>query len=151
MIIDNVNNLGLYKGLNERIDAAIDYIAANGVEGLEIGKTVIDGDNIFAATSEYAVKLTPGDYEAHDIYADIQVIVSGYERIDWCERKNCVITDDRRPDKDCVMLATEGRFTQLMIEKGQFALFLPEDAHRPNLSADGKESRVRKAVFKVKL
>lgn len=151
MIIDSLKNLRFYKGVNARIDAAIDYIAANGVEGLETGKTVIDGDDIFATTSEYAVKLTAGDFEAHDIYADIQIIVSGCERIDWCDRDDCVITDDRRPAKDCVMLATDGEYKQITLQKGQFALFGPADAHRPGLSADGNESKVRKVVFKVKL
>jgi len=43
-----------------------------------------------------------------------------------------------------------GETTQLPLEAGMFAIFFPQDIHRPCMQIDGPE-KVKKVVIKVKL
>ena len=47
MIYDKLSNLGLYKGMNPNLDTAIDYILSHDLNELPLGKTVVDGDNVY--------------------------------------------------------------------------------------------------------
>ena len=150
MVLDSLKNAKLYACLGERFEQAFEFLAKTDLSALEVGKTELDGKKLYIAVSEYETKDVLPDFEAHDNYADIQVIVSGNERIDWCERADCFETVAYNPEKDIVRINTEKAFTELKIKAGQFAIFYPEDAHRPNLS-DGAKTSVKKVVVKVLL
>lgn len=149
MVLDNLKNAKLYYGLGERFIKAFEYIENNDLSALPVGKTEIDGKDLYVAVSEYETKDTPPTFEAHDRYADIQVIISGNERIDWCERKDTTVAIEYNSEKDIVRLDADA-FTKIRIGANQFAIFFPLDAHRPNLTDEAK-STVKKAVFKVLL
>ncbi len=150
MVLDSLKNAKLYADLGERFQRAFDYIATVKLDELPVGKTEIDGKKIYVAVSEYETKDVLPDFEAHDNYADVQVMISGNERIDWCERVDCYETVAYNAEKDVVRINTDKPFTALKIKAGQFAIFYPEDAHRPNLTDDEKKT-VKKAVVKVLL
>ena len=149
MILDSLKNAKLYYGVGERFKQAFDYIESTNLAALPIGKTEIDGKNLYVAVSEYETKDELLTFEAHDRYADIQVVIFGNERIDWCERKDTTVAIEYNADKDAIRLDGDN-YTQIKIKEGQFAIFYPEDAHRPNLT-DDKKTTVKKAVFKVLL
>ena len=150
MVLDSLKNAKLYACLGERFEKAFDFLLNTDLNALPVGKTELDGKKLYVAVSEYETKDVLPDFEAHDDYADIQVIISGNERIDWCERRDCYETVAYNPEKDVVRNNTDKTFTELKIKEGQFAIFFPEDAHRPNLS-DGEKKSVKKAVVKVLL
>ena len=149
MILDNINNIKLYN-LADNFKTALDFIIKTDLNSLPVGKMEVDGKNVYVAVSEYLTKLEEGDFEAHDNYADIQIILSGNERMDWCERKDCVNTTEYNAEKDVVKMNTTFSYTKLKVKAGQFAIFFPEDAHRPNMSIGGQE-QIKKAVIKVKI
>lgn len=149
MIFDNIKNTDLYLGLGENFKKGLETLKNTDLSALPLGKTYIDGDNLYANKSEYQTKTVIGDFEAHDKYADIQFIISGSERIDYAERKDCALTTEYNPVKDVIFMNTD-KFFPLLISEGQFAIFFPEDAHRPNL-ANGESASVQKVVVKVKL
>ena len=47
MIYDKLINMGLYKGMNRNLDTAIDFILSHNLNELPMGKTVVDGDNVY--------------------------------------------------------------------------------------------------------
>lgn len=149
MILDNVKNIKLYN-LDGNFKTAFDFIVKTDLNTLPVGKTEVDGKNVYVAVSEYLTKLDEGDFEAHDNYADIQIILSGNEIMDWCERKDCFNTTEYNAEKDVVKMNTNASYTRLKVKTGQFAIFFPEDAHRPNMS-DGEQKQIKKAVVKVKI
>ncbi len=149
MIFDNLSYVEKYYSLSENFKKAFEFLKNTDLTKLEVGKGEIDGRNVHYSVSEYLTKNEPQFFEAHDNYADIQVIISGNERIDYFYRPEGVVTVEYNPEKDILRL-TADNFTELKIKAGEFAVFLPHDAHRPNLT-DNVQSNVKKVVVKVRV
>jgi YhcH/YjgK/YiaL family protein len=59
---------------------------------------------------------------------------------------NQSVTDEYNADKDIVFFSAET--VQLVLETGMFAVFFPQDVHRPCMRIDRPE-KVKKVVVKV--
>lgn len=149
MIFDNLKNACIYYGLGENFKKGFEFLKTADLTSLPVGKYEIDGKNVYLSVSEYNTKDQPTDFEAHDLYADIQYIISGKERIDYAERQDCLPSVPYNAEKDIVKISADS-FTPVRIKAGEFAVFFPEDAHRPNVT-DGENSFNKKAVVKVKI
>lgn len=53
MIVGKLKDLNRYKGLNQNLDKAIDYIYSANLYDLKIGKNYIDNENIFINRFNY--------------------------------------------------------------------------------------------------
>ena len=148
MIFDNAKNVKSY-AFNDKFKKVFEFIEKTDFDKLPLGKTEIDGKDVFVNFMEYETKEPIKDFEAHKLYADVQYIVSGNERIDYAEIDDGEISIPYNTEKD-VLFFKEEKFSPLKIKQGEFAIFYPQDAHRPSLS-DDKICKVKKAVFKVKL
>ena len=149
MILDKLENAVFYSCISENLKKGFEYLKNTDFSAVEVGRYEIDGKNVFALVSEYDSK-KPEDcrLEAHQIYADIQYIVSGKEAIGFATLNAQTITSEYNPDKDIVFFS--GETTSLILEAGMFAVFYPQDVHRPCLQIDGPE-KVKKVVIKVKI
>ena len=47
MICDTLKHLHLYRGFQQNLDTAIDFLAAHPLETLPLGRTEVDGENVF--------------------------------------------------------------------------------------------------------
>ncbi|HDG1682165.1 TPA: YhcH/YjgK/YiaL family protein [Kluyvera ascorbata] len=85
--------------------------------------------------------------EYHQEWADIQVILSGRERI-YASVQNAAQEDDeeRKPDLFITHHARPG--VAITLQTGDFALFMPREPHQALCMVETPEI-VRKAVFKV--
>lgn len=149
MILDKLENASLYAGISENLKKGFEFLRNTDLSTLEIGKYEIEGTAVFALVSEYDSK-KPQDcrLEAHQTYADIQYIVSGREAIGYAFLNNQDILVPYSTEKDIVFFT--GDTTALTLESGMFAVFFPQDAHRPCMQIDGPE-KVKKVVVKVKM
>lgn len=78
MIIATLKDAEQYYHHNKRMQRAFEFIKETNLETLEVGKYLIDGDNIFASVQAYNTKLeTECRFESHRRYIDIQVIING--------------------------------------------------------------------------
>lgn len=149
MILDKLENADWYAGITENLKKGFDFLKNTDLLKIEIGRYEIDGKNVFALISEYESKAHQDcRLEAHQTYADIQYIVSGREAIGFVPLSDQSITSDYNPEKDIVFFA--GETTQLIVEAGMFAVFFPQDIHRPCMQISGPE-KVKKIVVKVRL
>ncbi len=149
MIIDKLENADFYKGENVNLEKGFEYLKNADLANLEIGRYEIDGKNVFALISEYESKAHQDcRLEAHQAYADIQYIVSGREAIGFAPLNGQTLTSEYNPEKDIAFFS--GETTQLILETGMFAVFFPQDVHRPCMQISDPE-KVRKVVVKVKL
>ena len=82
-------------------------------------------------------------FEAHRRYIDIQCVLSGDERIDCADLSHLSPTTAYNEEKDLAMYAGVG--SSLMLRKGDFAVFFPDDAHLPCIG----EGKVKKVVIKI--
>jgi len=135
----------------ERWDKAFIFLKNNDLQGLEVKRHDIDGDNLYAPVSEYLTKNEEdARYEAHRKYIDIQYVINGKELIGvapMSQKKDILEPYDAL--KDIEFLTVTGGENHLALPD-RFFVFFPDDAHRPSLK-DGENSPVRKIVVKVKI
>ncbi len=148
MILDNIKNLSLYENVHSQIKRCVEFLTQTNVAELAPGKYEIDGKNLYFNVLEYETK-APNLFEAHDKYADLQYVVEGKERMDYAPRAECKAETEYDEVKDVIKISAE-KFSPISVKSGEFALFLPDDAHRPNVT-DGEVTKNKKIVFKIKL
>jgi YhcH/YjgK/YiaL family protein len=150
MICDTIKRIGEYKGLSKSLDDAIDFMLSADLDGLEQGKTEIDGQRIFAAVSAYESKdPEKAQYEAHRRYIDIQIILSGEERIFYLPLDELSVQEEYSAEKDALLFSRDGG-SAIDLKPGMFCLLFPQDAHKPGCRI-GDVGTVKKAVIKVEV
>ena len=147
MIIDRLQNAGLYHGISSGIKKALEFLQRSDLEKLETGRVEIDGDDVFALVQQYETKPAEQSiWEAHEKYMDIQYIHSGAERIGYSSREGMKVVKEYDSNSDFLLLEGEGSFFE--VKAGFFAVFAPEDAHMPCLAITTPE-KVKKIIIKV--
>ena len=131
------------------LERAFEYLAATDLDTLPIGRTPIDGDDMYVLISEAETKpLDQVPFEAHRRYIDIQMVISGQEGIGVTPAAPLAVTEPYDAARDIEFYAPPGDSTVLALRAGDFAVFTPADGHRPSLHLDGPHVS-RKAVVKV--
>lgn len=147
MIIDNIQNAALYESLNPHFKQAFDYLKSLDFSQLEVGRTELDGDNLFVMVSEPSLKtVDAARLEVHNAYIDIQVPVSRVEKFGWSARSEMQKpVSDFDAERDCQLFEDKPEM-YFELHPGNFAIFFPEDAHAPCIG----EGPILKMIFKVK-
>lgn len=152
MIVDKLVNLEQYVHLHPNFKTALEYIKNNDLSQLEVGKYEIDGKEVYLMREDYEPRpLEKCYFEGHQNYADIQIVLSGFEYMGYhnIQKEGITITDAYNPEKDVEKYQIKN-FTKVYLNDQMFAIVLPQDLHMPKLATE-KQSFVKKAVFKIKL
>lgn len=150
MIIATFKNAERYCN-NDRMQRAFDFIKETNLETLDVGKYLIDGDNIFASVQAYNTKMeTECLFESHRRYIDIQVIINGIEKMSWLPIDKLNLIEDNFDKDDYALYKESFHGSELIVHEGEFVIFYPEDGHKPCIAVD-KPSYVKKVVLKVAL
>lgn len=145
MIKDTLNNAKRYYGLSNNIAKAFDWLLKTELQSLKEGRYEIN-DSIYANVQNYETK-DDGLYEAHRKYIDIQCVVKGQEKVEVVNYDKCTVVTEYNAEKDVEFLnSDEG--DSIKLQEGDFLIFYPQDAHKPCLNFNRKES-VKKIVVKV--
>ncbi|MBN1556249.1 MAG: YhcH/YjgK/YiaL family protein [Phycisphaerae bacterium] len=150
MIQDIFECAGLYTGCCESFTRAIEFARRLPLDTPD-GKIDLNGEAMYASVSSYTTK-SPGDlsFEAHRKYIDVQVLLSGRERIDVTNQTNLPILQPYAENTDVLFFAPPMEFTSLLLEPGRFVVLFPQDAHRPCLNVTEPQP-VRKVVVKIRV
>ncbi len=146
MIYDTIDNIEQYTGLFENLDIAIDFIVNNDLSELPIGRTDIDGDNVFVMVMQAQTRLTQdAKFETHSKYMDLQTDIEGVE---LCEVAHGELTEVEAysEEKDVALFDAE-LSGALVLTPDRFAVFMVEEPHKPTIRSDF--DTVKKAVFKI--
>ncbi len=148
MIFDNIKNVNLYRGMSVKFDLAFDYLTKTDLFNIPCGNYEILGKEVFAIVQEYMTK-EMGDLEAHKVYADIQFLIKGEEKIGFSKLAD--VTAEKVPyNKEKDISFFSGKKSDLLLRQGDFTVFFPQDAHAPSLAIDDS-CYVKKVVIKIKL
>jgi len=108
------------------------------------------GDGVFALEQAYVAKpRAEGRWEAHRVYIDVQVIVTGEELMEVTDVSRLAVAEDNTPAKDILFFEQNLDGSVLRMRAGELAVFYPVDAHKPSLAAGEPAALVRKTVVKV--
>ncbi|MBR3384494.1 MAG: YhcH/YjgK/YiaL family protein [Atopobiaceae bacterium] len=144
MIVDSMRHIRDYEAILPGICAGMDFIESAGQ--LELGRHDFEGGYVVVAEGS-TTPVDEGLFEAHNVYADVQIILDGSEEVAWAEREALDVVNAYDPDGEAEML--EGPRTHTMlIEKGMFWIAFPHDAHRPAAHTTRGHS-YRKIIMKL--
>ncbi|HQO10133.1 MAG TPA: YhcH/YjgK/YiaL family protein [Clostridiales bacterium] len=146
MIFDYIKNIDEYKTLHPNFEKAFGFIRTADLENLPNGKHPVKGEDIYASVSEYHTK-EEGYLEKHVKYIDIQLVTRGTEKIGFLGLEDQEIRDHYDEDKDIAFYFGDCEY--IILQPGLFAIFFPEDLHKPGISVYNSV-KVKKIVIKVK-
>lgn len=148
MIIDTLANAERYQDLYPGFREAFDYIRGLNLDEMEAGKYPVTGTAQTASVSaKKGVSADDAKFEAHNQNIDIQVCISGTEKIGWKPRGACQLPQGGFNTEKDVIFYGDAPDMYFQLQGGQFAIFFPEDAHAPMIG----EGLIKKMVVKVKL
>ena len=147
MIIDTLDNLGKYVGLNPLFADVMEFLGQNDLSTMDEGKHPIKGADLFVniqmakGRSREAAVL-----ESHVRMIDIQLPLDADETFGYSPV--CDLPDfEYNPEKDMTKYGDTPSQTYVTVKPGQMAIFFPQDGHAPCIS---EKEVIKKAIFKVK-
>lgn len=147
MIIDNLKNFNNYIKLHKNFEQVEKYLEK--IKEFEPGRHEIDGNNLYVNIDEYVTKnVSESKPEAHRKYIDIQIVLSGNEKIGYANINSGKSIAEYNNEKDIEFLDANCEY--IKADSSRFFIFFPEDIHHPCIS-DGEKSHIIKAVFKIKI
>ncbi len=146
MILDSLENAGLYQSINPRFKKAFDFLQNTDLLALPLGKIELEGSDLFVNVVEMDGKTADeAKMETHKNYIDIQIPVTATETMGWIAgNKLSQTTQEYNAEKDVAFFADKA--TNFIVVKAfEFAIFFPQDGHQPGIA----EGNFRKVIVKV--
>lgn len=144
MIADSWENLHRYYGVDKNLDLIIEKQGSFTFEKMENGRHEINGEHVFLNLMPTSLG-EGGCWEAHRKYIDLQLILENEETIGWAPLRAISDFSGYDEQKDIMLSFDPQQGSRVLLKKGMFALFFPDDAHQPGIG----RGQGRKAVFKI--
>jgi len=146
MIIDTLENLKKYEGVNPLFKDVVNFIENNDLNVLEPGKHFIKEKDLFV-NIQTAKGRTPDAavLETHINMIDIQIPLDAVETFGYtplCDLPEAAYN----AEKDITKYEGPAQ-SYITCQPGMFAIFFPQDGHAPCIS---DQAEIKKAIFKVK-
>ena len=148
MILDTLDRASHYSPLGPNIVRGLSWLAGFRPD-LPDGRYPIEGDAVYALVQSYGTAAPEEKkFESHRRYLDIQYIASGTEVIQYAPVGTLVPATAYDTAKDYLLYADPKHSTPLLLTPGSFAIFYPQDGHKPGCVA-GSPSQIKKVVIKI--
>ena len=135
--------------INSRVDDAVKYLLQLNVCEEDAGKIVSVNDKFFYSVQSYETKpVEECKLESHRKYIDIQIMVSGEERMDVVDISRLEIREEYDEDKDVMFWRIPRRMSKSTLRTGDYIILYPENAHRGAASIN-EANHVLKIVGKL--
>jgi biofilm protein TabA len=150
VILDHLDRRERYIALHPRFAHAFAWLDLPANRDAKDGKYEIEGQDLFVLVQTGATGPAQDKrFESHRRYIDIQVTLRGPEVMLWHPAAALSVIEAYSPEHDVAFYADPPHYTPLVVEPEHFAIFYPDDGHKPGCALNGKPAPLRKAVFKV--
>jgi YhcH/YjgK/YiaL family protein len=155
--LDNLNKyIGHYSCFNEIFEYLSQSLNKNSLINQRIcnypigsNEKIIISENIFAIEQKFNSKLRNQSFlESHQKHIDIQFGISGKELMEHTHISNLEIAQNKLEENDLIIYKDYIHTNKILIEKGYFAIYYPDDAHMGGLFYQEPELCI-KTVVKV--
>ncbi len=122
--------------------------------GTEIpdGEIEISGRDLFVRVASYETgPSSEKRFEAHQIYADLQLVIQGKERMDVSVEGHPRAVTDYDFKADISFFEDPKKESSICVSAAQFAFFFPGELHKPGCHIANTSEKVKKLVFKIKM
>jgi len=145
MIIDKITNIEIYKNIPLH---AVEFIKSL-TPDIKTGRYELTEDD-YANVETYLTKpLSDGKFEAHKNYIDIQILLSGKEKIYYRTPGGLTAAAPYNSEKDIIFYKDDVDSGFVTLDGTNFAVIFPHEAHAPQISTAGS-IEVKKVVVKIK-
>ena len=152
MIYDSLKHMEAYQGVHPGIYKGLELLRDTDFSKLEDGRQEIDGDKMFANLFHLTSKLKEETHpELHKKYVDVQFWICGEELCGVAPYHGVGKCVEAREDEDLYFYDSVENESFIHATEGCYAVFFPNDAHRPGVCVDGKPLDYRTVVVKVSL
>ena len=149
MVTGDIQALAL-AGLHPVLADALKLALAIRPQDKAPGRYALRGDDIFINIMAFTTQPAESKQaELHTEYVDIQLLLSGEERIYYGVAESARMCEERHVEEDyqlCARIADEQVVT---LRPGMFAVFLPGEPHKPGCVVTTPQE-VKKGVIKVR-
>jgi YhcH/YjgK/YiaL family protein len=151
VIIDLLPHASRYHAIGPRFAAGLKWLERFSPDMAD-GRYDLDGDRVFALVQSYETEVAAAKkYESHRLHADIQFVASGNEVIYYAPVAALRSLTNYNENGDYLLYRDpSSAATPLALTPGSFAIFFPQDGHKPGCIA-GARGHVKKAVIKIRL
>lgn len=150
MIYDSLDHIEVYRNTHPGVYQGLQILRDTDFSKLEDQRYEVDGDDLFFFLQTYDSKPANDTPEAHQVYIDIQCVLTGREEMTVSPLEDMAEEVLPRPEGD-IRFYRGPVLSRVTLSPGMFAVLFPGDAHAPGIAPDGKPGPCRKAVVKVKL
>ena len=148
MIIDTIENLNKYVGLNPLFADVVAFLKDHDLRTMEPGKYPIKDKDLFLnLTNARGRGKEAAVLETHIDMIDIQIPISCAETFGYTPLCD-LPAFDYNAEKDVTLYGDTKPQTYVTVNPMQMAIFFPQDGHAPCI-ADNPE--IKKAIFKVRV
>jgi len=134
------------------LEDILKFIKGNDLFKLADGDYDILGKDLYIRVMHYQTEPTEKrKFEAHRFFSDLQIILTGTEKIQIATSDERSIISDYDQLNDVQFFSTPlPTISDVNIEKDQFVFFSPGELHRPMCDRETVSGPVFKIVFKIK-
>lgn len=148
MILDSLNNSAAYESLHPLFKQAFDYLKSTDFLKAETGSTHLLDDRIIVNINSILGKpKNEAAIETHRKYIDIQMPVTGVEKIGWKAGPELNEISVPYNEENDITFYVDRPTAFTKIYPGQFAVYFPEDGHAPGIG----EGAIKKVIVKVRV
>lgn len=148
MLFGNIEQLELIPFTDKKLSELIDQASLIAKENPD-GKYPLAEEGAFVVlVSAETEPASQRKAEIHKYYTDVQIILQGEERIGYSNSLSQDLKDINELENDLHFLPEVQNENFVDLNAGDFALFYPNQIHRP-LCAIDQPSAVRKAIIKI--
>lgn len=137
------------EAIRSRVECAIEYLKKIKISREDVGKKVEVNKYFFYSIQSYDTK--PSEQcklESHRKYIDIQIMISGEERMDLVDISRLSIKEEYDESNDVMLWNVPNRMSRTTLLGGDCIVIYPETAHRGGQDLNGTK-HVLKIVGKI--
>ena len=150
MIFSSIHANDNVRNYPAAIQKAIAYLTATDFAALEDGVYEIDGKRVYAQVFHNTSKpVAEGKPELHKKYLDVQFWIEGEEYFGIAPSNGVGSCVEPIEERDLYFYDGVANESFVHATQGCYAVFFPNDAHRPGVYLEGEPVPCRKVVVKV--
>ncbi|GAB6040584.1 YhcH/YjgK/YiaL family protein [Endothiovibrio diazotrophicus] len=146
MILATLADAARYAPLHPLFAEAFRFLAHPDLAQLPEGRHPIKGERLFAIVAKGAARpREEAPLEVHRRYIDIQYVIAGNDEMGWRPLGDCTDPAGAYDEERDLLFFRDAPRAWFTVRPGDYALFLPGDAHAP-MTGSGE---IHKVVVKV--
>jgi YhcH/YjgK/YiaL family protein len=150
MIFDQLKNLNRYSQI-PYLKEIQDFLSTLKTFPKEQEIEILERE-LFVRTGEYETgPAAEKQFEAHTIYADLQLMIAGEEVMEISLESNPKPVTSYQEEADIRFFANPEEISPVHVPAGHFTVFFPGELHKPGCQVNGRSGKIQKLVFKIKM